>query len=164
MTGHPGILSPHRCVTIPIIIKGLGPTLIGSFYGLVDGPDIAKELLIRDVQRALYQDGRPYLIGGDWNVSTDTLLRWRQDGMHTLHIACPAHPTCVTHNASSIIDYFCSDTRVSMLLAEVTADLSHTAKPHRPVSAIIHRGPPTTRWSTSPSNRRAAPLMWLAPL
>ena len=101
VTGHPTILHTIRCITIPVLIHGLGPTVLGSVYGIVDGPAMQQELLVRDIQHALRTDGRPYITGGDWNVQPQVMRQWRQDGMQTWHIAAPL-ATNMHHTTSHI--------------------------------------------------------------
>eukprot|EP00969_Alexandrium_andersonii_P262068 11585721-Alexandrium_andersonii.AAC.1 len=48
--------------------------------------------------------GRPYLVGGDWNMKADEIRRTLPSGVGKL--LAPSLPTCVTAGAPSTIDYW----------------------------------------------------------
>jgi hypothetical protein len=89
------------------------------------------------ISKATARSGKPFLWGGDWNVSPAEV----QEILASMNIpgvvVAPKMSTCVTTNGGSVIDFFVTHRKLAPWCQEAQVFKEGYTAPHRPVNMFI---------------------------
>ncbi len=132
------VIVPSRAVMALVEAPGHRPFHAASLY-LHDGEGLsARNMgLLSTVGAAVGAQGEkiPFLIGGDFQVSPQTLAQAGFAGHAAASVVASGCPlgTCRTARTASEIDYFVASGCLSACVASVSVDEAAATRPHRPV-------------------------------
>jgi len=120
--------------------------LVSIYLWHTEGLSARNRHLLACVGEAIRAYGRPFVIGGDFNMEPDSLASWEGWEKLGASIVAPEEATCIvepsekTRGSESKYDYFVVDKRLLPLIREVFVDYSFRSKPHRAVGMKLGGG------------------------
>jgi len=123
-----------------------GIMLVSIYLWHTEGLSARNRHLLACVGEVIRSYGRPFVIGGDFNMEPDSLAGWEGWQKLGASIVAPTEATCVvepskrTQGSESKYDYFVVAKGLLPLIREVFVDYRFRSKPHRAVGLKIGGG------------------------
>ena len=119
--GNPVVLYRARAVSVVIKFAKIGAVEFVSAYGK-SGRDIRPGSINDKLQFAIAEhldkSNKPYIVGGDFNLTPHQLQGWMHNAGVKGQIQATSLPTFITSKVQSTIDYYVHCNTIAMLLGE----------------------------------------------
>ena len=133
-------------VAIPVCFKATTILFISVYFDCTIGPTGDNMLKMRELLQFILQDGRWFVIAGDWNMSPLQLQHGASHWLKSMHgaIVVPtnAEQTC---NSGRILDFVVASIDL-MPAISVYLDLSLPWRSHNGLRIEVHRRPASIRY------------------
>jgi hypothetical protein len=129
-------ITPGRALSVTIT-STIGQIIFVSIYGYVNDTGLTKDLL-KAITTYLCQNGKPFIIGGDFNASPEQISSHMHDLNVPCHVVTPAGTTCQSTGYANCIDYFVVHPKVKALCNQPSCIMQGKIAPHDPVQVAIN--------------------------
>ena len=126
----------HRAIMAMIHLPGIGDTVVASCYGNVTDHHDTKSM-VDHIAKAIALTGKPYIVGGDWNVEPHVSADWWK-ATSCPHVVCGSNmSTCRAAEGGSELDYVIVHPKIAMISSEVQLVAEGSSFPHTAVQISI---------------------------